>query len=499
MAGFRALGYSVAEVWSAVAGGGGGGGPTLLHAAASSGDVPTLRMVAAWAAAAGGGGSVWALADGDGVTPLHVLAARATSADAVEWALAAGGDGARAVWSEAADARGLTPAELAAGRRVGWTDVIQRLLVAQAHAERTAEAITAARAGPSVAGTGPPPPALSRLHVRTTDRTADAAVTILGGGGSGGGGASTVVPAASGAGEAAASPRGARTPAQDLPTTATTTTTAAASPPPRSTAASAVAAALACGFPSAGLESRYQAFLTARSAGPARGWAVLHGLMLVAALARLAAEGQGRDCVAAIAYSAPYLVLAVLLFSTSLYASHRSTCWAAVGLARAAYKAAQVAGLLPSPAITARFVRSGATTLTDAVLPALFEPYPLRAALLIVLYDTIATAAYYRSIGYAPAAATAAMHAATKGAIAAALRLVVDAAHRAAFLRALLRSHPPPAAAAAAACLGAAPAAKAAAPDGVLEVGAAGPAVARATAAGLRARRGGSRGPEDAW
>ncbi|GIL42143.1 hypothetical protein Vafri_205 [Volvox africanus] len=135
LADFQSLGYGAAEVWAAAAAassadvGGDDTDLSLLHLAAMSGDVMTLRAVADLAAEAAatsasvgdGDGSPWLLRDGDGRTPLHLLAAAAGNGSAVtsavaamEWVLDSGSHVVCSAWLDARDRYGFTPAEVLA-------------------------------------------------------------------------------------------------------------------------------------------------------------------------------------------------------------------------------------------------------------------------------------------------------------------------------------------------------------------------------------------------
>ncbi|GLC45640.1 hypothetical protein PLESTB_001789100 [Pleodorina starrii] len=475
LADFRALGYGAAEVWAAAAAaaaaanGAAVEASSLLHLAAASGDVATLRAVveladAAAAAASGGGidgggGSCWWLRDGDGLTPLHLLAAAAAAAwdgdggagtrggyasaaaaasgaaEALEWALARGGEGALGAWREARDQYGLTPAGVLATMEAAAAPP------PEGAAPRPEPLGARLRKLLPPTGTHPPavpspPPYASFAHalaevVRSRslqdEAPPDWAADEGGGqGGSSGGGG--------GEGLAAAQAAGASVSCNAPGLWARCRR--------RAVGTAALLWASLAGFDAGSVgadctEAQYQVYVSRRTLTLAQGWVVLHLLLTASAVRRLLADGRRHEVAAPLLYSSGHLLMLVVMRAVPgfrLYLSFRGAWWFAVSCLRISAKLAQLVGLVALPQSTARYVRGGATLVADCVLPALFEPCPLPYALVFNLYDFCVSTVLYLRIGYAADLHCALLRAAFKCGLALCLRLAADLAHRAAFV-----------------------------------------------------------------
>ncbi|GLI70500.1 hypothetical protein VaNZ11_015406 [Volvox africanus] len=506
LADFRSLGYGAAEVWAAAAaassadGGGDDTGLSLLHLAAISGDVMTLRAVAELAVEAAaisandgnGDSSPWLLRDGDGRTPLHLLAAAAgcggavtTAVAALEWALGSGSHVVRSAWLDSRDSYGFTPAQVltAAAAEAAkiyraadvvdhyplgeasspWQELNQARLPKQMASAPTSSDLTMAGAVgliPPFAG------AAGEVLMGIKNSVNQSAISRMEDSSRG--------PVAA----ADTKPRGAlceETVCKSVAAMARENVqedvekeTKALSGPATAAASEAwnyghqiwaEAVALlwaslrgfdACGGTKYSLhggqmecsmvevdEVQYQAYVSRRTLLLAQGWVIVHLLLLASAVRRLLVDGRPHELAAPLLYSSGHMMMLVVLRAVPgfrLYLPYRGFWWVLTAVLRSTSKVVQLLGWIPLPDATLKYVKGGATLVSDCVLPALFEPCPLPWAALILVCDFFVTAAVYLRIGYAAGLGHALLKAALKCSVSFSVRLAMDLMHRSAFL-----------------------------------------------------------------
>ncbi|GIL96098.1 hypothetical protein Vretimale_1978, partial [Volvox reticuliferus] len=509
LADFRSLGYGAAEVWTVAAAasaddaGSDGTDLSLLHIAAMSGDVVTLRAVAELATEAAitsasdgdGDRSPWLLRDGDGRTPLHLLAAAAgnsgaatAAAAALEWALSRGGHVVRSAWVDAHDRYGLTPAHVLAGAGAA---------AAAAAARKTSRAASRAGHCPLTEASSP------RLDLNQAHLQKQMTSALKSPGSTMSGAAGHILPFVGVEREMLTRVESSVSPRIGCTEESFQGPVAAADPTPRggrgkkhmcqSVAATAgeivqeegveevtkapcesaritTAEAWKCGhrkwaemvallrsslrgFDVCGgrksslrggqgsmmedIEPQYQAYVSRRTLALAQAWVILHLMLLASAVRRLLADGRQHELAAALLYSSGHMMMLAVLRAVPgfrLYLAHRGFWWVLTAGLRTTSKVVQLLGWVPLPEATLKYVKGGATLVSDCVLPALFEPCPLPWAALILVYDFFVTTAVYLRIGYAADLSSALLSAAFKCCVSYTIRLAMDLMHRSSFL-----------------------------------------------------------------
>ncbi|KAG2483300.1 hypothetical protein HYH03_017803 [Edaphochlamys debaryana] len=396
------------------------GGLTLLHRAVRSAHEGMVAQVVRWgeengtpfdwqAACQPGdvSGEISPTADnnGAGVTPLHLAAALPDGGRLAERILREY-EAACSLWASALDRHGMRPLDCA--RASGHTHLITGSWTA-----------TAAAAGSAVQA----PAGLASV-------AAPAAVVSSGGGDDAGegssasmtesmalSGASSYVGAAAGAAgiSATPSPRAtARRRRGDAESPASALLSPGASVMPSGAGVAAaqqsrsmlleVAAAFAAPMVnSVESEASYVKAVGMRYVMWSCGYLVYQVSMVTAVAGRMVKEGRAHEMVGMLIFCAPHVLSAVLVcVNYAAWLRCREVLCALVTITRSSAKLLPVLGLLPYPHSSTTYMTWGMDVLLEGVAPAFFEQVRAPFALLLRLFEGVATGLLYQRLGVVP-------------------------------------------------------------------------------------------------